>query len=783
MDTKDATSQLMSLQNRINKTAQKIEALTRKQQELGATNVPTKEYAEIQAHLQRAEGQMDKLIAKQAKMQAMGNTKGSAWKSLQLDMMELGRAIEADKIDMQQLVSEGRAFTVGTATADYQRVNMELQNANGEMAQLNQKARELVQKENQASNGAKKFGKTMKGASQKANKGFSNLLRTMKQMVLSMAVFNIMFKGLEFLKSGLQNLAVYSKEYNKSMSELSSSTGQLKNAFAVAFQPILNVVIPILSRLISALSSACNAVSRFFAILGGKATYTKAIKQNKDYAASLDKVGGASEDAKSSLAGFDDLNVLQKDTGESGGGGGSTEGADASGFQEVAVDAPDWISGIKDAIEAGDWYSVGSLVAEKLNSAISSINFDGVSEVLTGRINALLHTVNGFVQTFDFRAAGAKIGEFVNEITTTIQNVDWASAGQAFSAGWSGIFDGLSGFLQEVDWMELGSSVYEAIIEFITNIDWAGLTSSLFEFIGSALGGIGAFIGGVLIEAWEDIKEAWSQVVLWWQEVAYEDGEFTMEGLLQGILDKFADIGTWIVDHIFTPFIDGFKNAFGIHSPSTVMQEMGTYIIDGLKNGMTGMWDKVKGIITGFKTNIQTAFSNIRTTAVSIFTSLKTRVSSIFSGMWNAVKGVINSMLSGVESMANGVINGINGMIGALNNLSFSIPDWVPGLGGKSFGLSIGTIGNISIPRLANGGITTGSTLANIGEAGREAILPLENNTGWMDDLASKLASKMPTYGTPGTLIMEVDGREFARLELPYFDEESNRVGVSLALG
>jgi len=89
--------------------------------------------------------------------------------------------------------------------------------------------------------------------------------------------------------------------------------------------------------------------------------------------------------------------------------------------------------------------------------------------------------------------------------------------------------------------------------------------------------------------------------------------------------------------------------------------------------------------------------------------------------------------------MANGVVNGINTVINALNSLHFDIPDWVPGLGGKSFGFNIGTLATVSLPRLAKGGIVDGATPLIAGEAGREAIVPLENNTGWLDIVASKI--------------------------------------------
>jgi hypothetical protein len=101
---------------------------------------------------------------------------------------------------------------------------------------------------------------------------------------------------------------------------------------------------------------------------------------------------------------------------------------------------------------------------------------------------------------------------------------------------------------------------------------------------------------------------------------------------------------------------------------------------------------------------------------------------------------VINSIIGGIEGMANAVVNGINTVINAMNNLSFDIPDWVPGMGGKTFGFSIPTLSTVSLPRLATGGIVDGATPLIAGEAGKEAIVPLENNTGWIDAIAAKLA-------------------------------------------
>ena len=141
-----------------------------------------------------------------------------------------------------------------------------------------------------------------------------------------------------------------------------------------------------------------------------------------------------------------------------------------------------------------------------------------------------------------------------------------------------------------------------------------------------------------------------------------------------------------------------------------------------------------------------------------------------------SVKDFVNSVIQLFENMVNRVINGINSLISGFNSIGFDLPDF---LGGGSWHPSIPTIPTVNLPRLANGGVTTGRTLAEIGEAGREAVLPLENNTGWMDDLASKLASKMPDYSGAKTVVLAVDGKEFARINLPYLQDEEIRLGIA----
>lgn len=168
-----------------------------------------------------------------------------------------------------------------------------------------------------------------------------NLLSTMtsrlKSILLSLFIFNWISKGfnamVSAMKEGFRNLAQYSKDYNAQMSALKSSCAQFKNSLAAAFEPIVNMAIPYLVKLINWLIKAADAIAQFMAILRGKSTYTRAKKQNIDYAKSLDTT---TKSAKKALAAFDELNVLSDQGGTSSAGGGELTGKDA--FEEAKVD-------------------------------------------------------------------------------------------------------------------------------------------------------------------------------------------------------------------------------------------------------------------------------------------------------------------------------------------------------------------------------------------------------------------------------------------------------------
>lgn len=297
----------------------------------------------------------------------------------------------------------------------------------------------------------------------------------------------------------------------------------------------------------------------------------------------------------------------------------------------------------------------------------------------------------------------------------------------------------------------------------------AGVIWDVISSVLDALGGLIDFIAGVFTgdweRAWEGIKSFFSGI---WEAIKSIVSAVwnAIKSTISTVINTISTIISTVLNSIKTTFstiwnsikttvttiINSIKSTI-----STVINAVSTTIstvLNGIKTTFSTVWNSIKTTVStiinsvkstistvmgSIQTGISTALSSIKTNWSNMWTNMKTTVVNIFDGIWSSIKGVINSIIGGIEKMANGVIKGINGMINALNKLSFDVPDWVPEIGGKTFGFNIPTISTISIPRLATGGVVDQATVAMIGEAGQEAVVPLENNTGWMDKIAARI--------------------------------------------
>lgn len=98
------------------------------------------------------------------------------------------------------------------------------------------------------------------------------------------------------------------------------------------------------------------------------------------------------------------------------------------------------------------------------------------------------------------------------------------------------------------------------------------------------------------------------------------------------------------------------------------------------------------------------AWGNLKYSVSTSLQAVKGVFVSVFKGIWSFLKGIINTILGGIQSMVNGVISGMNSMVKGLNKVKFKAPDWVPEIGGKSFGFNIPSLSKVSLPKLAQGG-------------------------------------------------------------------------------
>ena len=493
----------------------------------------------------------------------------------------------------------------------------------------------------------------------------NNLTRAQKNQ----AIYNgVMAEGGIFAGAA----AKYADTYAGRVSQLGTAFYNLRVAVGNAIIPVLNQIIPVITKVINWFTRLFNIVGRVMNLLFGTNVGMNDTAQGAQDAADAtgemaDNLEDANKAAKGSLAAFDKLNVLNPP--EEGGGGVGEGGGGGGGGGLPTEGEAGGLNAELDALAAKL-----ATIKEMIASAFGTGDFSALATTLSNGIVGALTKAREAIQGFDFKQFGTDIGTGVNSIVesigTFLTNIDFLEIGKQFggllSDSLKGIFDAGSGFLQEVDWQEVGNTIWLALVSafesvkgFVSEFDWSGTVSSVFEFLGSAFGAAAALIVTLGTKIWEALKEAWKTTKEKWATFKDEAGGDIWGGILEGIKSAAANIGTWIKEHILDPFIKGFKEAFGIASPSTVMAEQGGYIIDGLKQGIEDAWnaaktwfsDKVieplKGWfseawedIKGFASDAWTDIEEVWTTVSTWFKDKVTEpVKTFFSDAWEDIKG------------------------------------------------------------------------------------------------------------------------------------------------
>lgn len=352
------------------------------------------------------------------------------------------------------------------------------------------------------------------------------------------------------------------------------------------------------------------------------------------------------------------------------------------------------------------WNSLGKAIGDGINGALEGLDWNLIKGTVHDTVSGLISTLNTAIATADWKKIGKTVGEYFNTrleaLYTAVSQFHWSDLGKSVSdainsavatfdatkAGKTandavkGILDALIQAVENTNWQQVG----EKIKEFLVNIDWVGIVEKISEAFGAAFGAFAATI-------WAIIGDAWKQVVKWWKDTAYEDGKFTIKGLFNGIISTLKNVGSWIKEHIFTPFMEGFKKAFGIHSPSTVMKEQGGFIIaglfNGLKAGMPGIliwigkipgWTKdklgnAKNWLTGKGKDAIVGLKNgWEAVRESVFLS---RVKKIGTQSFNAIGNIKSKVTPKGRDIISGLKSGFNDNWNSLSSILNRIPNKV----------------------------------------------------------------------------------------------------------
>lgn len=552
------------------------------------------------------------------------------------------------------------------------------------------------------SKGTKKIKDGFDAITHRSKKFFdgNNVGRGLKKLMkYAFALFSI--RGTYALLNSAANRWLSST--NAAAQQLSANIDYLKFAAGSALAPVIEYLVNLVYSLLRGIQKVAYALT-------GVNIFAKAT------ASSMSSTAKSAKEAAKSLAPFDELNVI--DFGKDSGGGGGAVGPnlDLSQMDNTTND-------ILEAIKRGDWYGVGMEIGKKINESLDKIdwgaiqekarkiatniadlingyidgtdwslvgktigegintglifadtfltrtNFENIGRSIGENLNSIIKTLDwnllgktiadhfnmtidtayGFFKTFDFKALGSS---FITSINSMFENVKWDKAAQALSDGIKGVFNFLTGFIRDLDWKQ----VLDAIGEFITNIDWGGIVSSIFELLGTAaasLVNLGQVIGNYIMEAFNGIGQYFDKTI-------EECGGNIVEGIFLGILEALRGLGQWIIDNIFQPFIDGFTNAFQIHSPSKVMENLGINIIQGLFDGINSLVSSVVNLATEIWNGFTGALSGM---ANWVYQTIIQPIANFFSQLWNNVVQIARNIYSGFTGAISNIANWVNSTI------------------------------------------------------------------------------------------------------------------------
>ncbi|VLF77188.1 TMP repeat family [Streptococcus pneumoniae] len=336
---------------------------------------------------------------------------------------------------------------------------------------------------------------------------------------------------------------------------------------------------------------------------------------------------------------------------------------------------------------------------------------------------------------------------------------------------------------------------WDTVVEFAKTA-WQGLC----DFISSICQAIGEFFSGL----WTKLQEIFEPIGQWFGE-KFQQAWDAIVNIFSGIGEWFSGVfqGAWdAIVNIFTPIGSWFGQRWA--DVTSALANIGAWFTNMFQKAWTGLTNIFSKLgswfgerwadVTNALSSVSNWFGEMFTNAYNAVKDAFSSIGDFFKGVWDTVKSIfvnagqmvgeavggafksaVNAVLGTIENVVNGFIGMINGVLGVVRNLL--------GLGW------VGSVSTVSLPRLARGGIVDSPTIAMIGEAGKEAVVSLEN-TGFIQTLGRVVSSAVVNamagvspqggFSGDGDIVIQIAGHEFGRVAIQEINKEHERAGQTL---
>lgn len=742
VDAKNAQKELDKLTAKIEKMEADLKKSTGEQSGLKSQLDAAKESAK------QAENALKSLRSESERLRQI--TSGEVSASPEAYIAAYGRQTEvAAQIKDQEAILKEQDKIVESLDGKYAKITDKVIAQTSALDAAKQKAGELTEQITSASGATER----METAAKKVSDSMNTFSKRVSGLFKRVLVFSLITRALQSLRTWLGKTIMKNDEAR-------AAVARLKAALLTLAQPILQVVIPVFVKLVNILTQVVTAIAKFFGMLSGKSwsSQKSAAQGLNDEQKALEGVGAAAKDASKSMASFDEINQLTDNSASAAGGGAggtaSTEIAPDFSNLDMAEDKLHDILGLVGAIAAGllAW-KIASLFTNDLSKiwgialavagAFALVYFwldawnNGIDlQNFLGMLAGLAALAVGLALAFGPIAAGIALvvgglAMLVVGIKDVIENGFNLVNTLTIIAGLLAAGIGIS--LLTGSWIPLLIAGFLAAL--VALVSFTGHGEELIQGLKNIIDGFGKFFKGVFTGdmklAVEGIKQIW------------EGMKQTWNAIVNSIKDAWNMFITWLQSK--SPLL------------ASIFQTYGKFVSDvckNIKDILKGVIDFIVGVFTGD------------------WTKAWQGVTEIFKGIWNNIVAII-------EAAINFIIDGINLLISALNTIHFEIPDWVPLIGGKSFGISIPLVSQVALPRLAEGAVIPPNRefMAVLGDqkSGTNIETPLETMVQAFKQAMNE------SGGRSQTIILQLNGREFARAVYKANNEETQRVGVRLA--